>query len=81
MATGGRPLWASISLEEIQELIRHSAAELKRAYDKKSQLTAEQLKYNLKLQAEIRLLEQAHDEHWKWYRARFNETKWAKPTL
>lgn len=59
-----------LSIEEIQDFIRHSAGELRRV----RQLKAESDSFNPLLEAEIRLWEDAHDMHWQLYNDRTSQT-------
>lgn len=62
-------LWANLSLEDIADLIRHSARELKRLYALKAaddELPPQ--RRDIAVLAGIAAYEHAHDQHLEWYR-------------
>ena len=66
------PLWAGLTMQDVQELIRCDRDELERLY--KLQSEARQIAGSVRLAEEIRLdtliqgWEHAQDAHWSWYR-------------
>lgn len=63
---GGPNLWAHLSPEEIKELIKFSAGELRVVHALKRNLPQERFRYDPKLEAEIKFRERAHDTHFFW---------------
>lgn len=76
----GSPLWIGLSIAELQNLIRYSAAELRRVYELRAQLAQERFRYYPAVEAEIKFWERCHDNHFAWLRnkMRIDETPGAR---
>ncbi|OQW34497.1 MAG: hypothetical protein A4E20_10785 [Nitrospira sp. SG-bin2] len=64
---GGPPLWVGLTVDELKDLVKYSAAELCRVYSLKSKEPTERFRYS-PLDTEIKFWEQAHDNHFRWLR-------------